>query len=99
MMKPMKRDTKIQIMELVIFDLFDQSIDSGAELHVEHKIVDMFKQTIDFNVETTEFGQYQEFKYTLPISEIDRCDNHDIYRFAHGIADHLLNKKHAGSVG
>lgn len=93
----MKRDTKIEIIELIIFDHFDQNIDPGAELHVKHKIVDMFKQTIDFNVETTEFGQYETFKYTLPISEIDRCDNHDIYRFSHAIADHLLNKKHAVS--
>lgn len=89
----MKRDTKIQIIELIIFDLFDQNINPEAELHVEHRIVDMFKKTIDFNVEMTDNGQYNEFKFTLPITEIDACKNDYLHQFGFNIAEHLLSKK------
>lgn len=86
----MKRETKIQIIELIIFDLFDQHINPDADLNVQHKIIDMFKKTIDFNVEISAGGQYSAYKYTLPISEIDNSQNDDIYRFSNNIAEHLL---------
>lgn len=93
-MPKLRTDTKIQMIQLVIEDTFNQMTENLQEIEitVEAKTIDMFKRNITFLVHVTEFGYTDVYRYVTLISEINRTDDETLVQLSHHIADNLAKQ-------